>query len=152
MVLVDTSVFIPDSDHLNNVESLLKLPLKIIPSGRPRQRAVSEAQDDSDSDFNFTDVLRELRTELDVRKREEAKLEKEIAAALAEGSAAGFEQSRTFAMAVSKLNNSLLVVESDAKQLATSLATISRLADNISGKVVDQFSLAKQDVVKGFCT
>lgn len=38
-------------------------------------------------------------------------------------------------MAVSRLNNAMLVVETDAKQLASSLRTISRLADNISGKV-----------------
>lgn len=47
----------------------------------------------------------------------------------------GGEQSRAFGMAVSRLNNAMLVVEADTKQLAASLRTISRLADNISSKV-----------------
>ncbi|KHJ83647.1 hypothetical protein OESDEN_16652, partial [Oesophagostomum dentatum] len=50
-------------------------------------------------------------------------------------------------MAVSRLNNAMLVVEADAKQLAASLRTISRLADNISGKV-SALDVAKTRVVE----
>ncbi|PIO63143.1 hypothetical protein TELCIR_15273 [Teladorsagia circumcincta] len=50
-------------------------------------------------------------------------------------------------MAVSRLNNAMLVVETDTKQLAASLRTISRLADNISGKV-SALDVAKTRVVE----
>lgn len=50
-------------------------------------------------------------------------------------------------MAISRLNNSMMVVESDAKQLASSLATISRLADTISGRV-SALDVAKTRVVE----
>lgn len=42
---------------------------------------------------------------------------------------------RTFNLAVTRFNNQMALVESDAKQLANSLKMISGLADNISGKV-----------------
>jgi methyl-accepting chemotaxis protein len=47
----------------------------------------------------------------------------------------GGDISRTFNMAVTRLNNQMTLIESDAKQLANSLHMISGLADNISGKV-----------------
>ncbi|KJH51384.1 hypothetical protein DICVIV_02398 [Dictyocaulus viviparus] len=50
-------------------------------------------------------------------------------------------------MAVSRLNNAMLVVEGDSKQLASSLRTISRLADNISSKV-SALDVAKTRVVE----
>ncbi|RCN30230.1 hypothetical protein ANCCAN_23996 [Ancylostoma caninum] len=50
-------------------------------------------------------------------------------------------------MAVSRLNNAMLVVEADTKQLAASLRTISRLADNISSKV-SALDVAKTRVVE----
>uniref|UniRef100_A0A183FUI2 Conserved oligomeric Golgi complex subunit 4 n=1 Tax=Heligmosomoides polygyrus TaxID=6339 RepID=A0A183FUI2_HELPZ len=86
---------------------------------------------------------------LDVKRREEERLQKEIADVLAEcaSGTSGDHQSRAFGMAVSRLNNAMLVVETDAKQLASSLRTISRLADNISGKV-SALDVAKTRVVE----
>ncbi|VDO44948.1 unnamed protein product [Haemonchus placei] len=93
--------------------------------------------------------MHELRVELDVKRREEERLQKEIADILTEcaSGSAGDHQSRAFGMAVSRLNNAMLVVETDTKQLAASLRTISRLADNISGKV-SALDVAKTRVVE----
>ncbi|CAJ0592013.1 unnamed protein product [Cylicocyclus nassatus] len=81
--------------------------------------------------INILIILQELRVELDVKRGEEERLQRKIADLLKEcasGSSAS-EQSRAFGMSVSRF-----VVKADANQLAASLRTISRLADNISGK------------------
>ncbi|VDM69454.1 unnamed protein product, partial [Strongylus vulgaris] len=126
-----------------------------VPAGRPRRRRldknktepVREEVDEDDQYIN--NILQELRVELDVKRREEERLQREIADVLTEcaSGSTGGEQSRAFGMAVSRLNNAMLVVEADAKQLASSLRTISRLADNISGKV-SALDVAKTRVVE----
>ncbi|VDM49512.1 unnamed protein product [Toxocara canis] len=55
----------------------------------------------------------------------------------------GADVARSFNLAVTRFNNQMALVESDAKQLASSLKMISGLADNISGKV------STLDVAKG---
>uniref|UniRef100_A0A0K0CXD4 Conserved oligomeric Golgi complex subunit 4 n=1 Tax=Angiostrongylus cantonensis TaxID=6313 RepID=A0A0K0CXD4_ANGCA len=98
-----------------------------------------------EDDLYISKQLQELRVELDVKRREEERLQKEIADVLNE--CASGDQSRAFGMAVSRLNNAMLVVEGDSKQLASSLRTISRLADNISSKV-SALDIAKTRVVE----
>ncbi|VDL71274.1 unnamed protein product [Nippostrongylus brasiliensis] len=105
--------------------------------------------DSAEDELYINNLLQELRVELDVKRREEERLQKEIAEVLTEcaSGSAGDHQSRAFGMAVSRLNNAMLVIETDTKQLAASLRTISRLADNISGKV-SALDIAKTRVVE----
>ncbi|EPB67281.1 hypothetical protein ANCCEY_13625 [Ancylostoma ceylanicum] len=135
-----------------------KKTLTTVPSGRPRHGKRSDKDKDSaeaakeevDEDAEYINgILQELRVELDVKRREEERLQKEIADVLTEcaSGSSGGEQSRAFGMAVSRLNNAMLVVEADTKQLAASLRTISRLADNISSKV-SALDVAKTRVVE----
>ncbi|CAI2347178.1 unnamed protein product [Caenorhabditis sp. 36 PRJEB53466] len=58
----------------------------------------------------------------------------------------GGEQNRSFGLAVTRLNNHMLVVENSAKQLTSSLKNISSLADTISGRV-SALDMAKTRVV-----
>ena len=51
------------------------------------------------------------------------------------------EQSRSVGLAVSRLNNNLLLVESSAKDLSSELTTIASLANNISEKVIFFFKV-----------
>ncbi|VDM58995.1 unnamed protein product [Angiostrongylus costaricensis] len=116
-----------------------------------------------EDDLYISKQLQELRVELDVKRREEERnflilryffeliksfdllsmlyisLQSVIFTSLG-------DQSRAFGMAVSRLNNAMLVVEGDSKQLASSLRTISRLADNISSKFSFIFIGAGQSV------
>ncbi|PIO63361.1 hypothetical protein TELCIR_15040 [Teladorsagia circumcincta] len=143
-------------DFLSSADAILKKTLTSVPAGRPRRgaggnnkrkQALSEGSDEDD--LYISNILQELRVELDVKRREEERLQKEIADVLTEcaSGSAGDHQSRAFGMAVSRLNNAMLVVETDTKQLAASLRTISRLADNISGKV-SALDVAKTRVVE----
>ncbi|KIH59184.1 hypothetical protein ANCDUO_10597 [Ancylostoma duodenale] len=135
-----------------------KKTLTTVPSGRPRhgkrldkdKDRTEAAKEEIDEDGEYINgILQELRVELDVKRREEERLQKEIADVLTEcaSGSSGGEQSRAFGMAVSRLNNAMLVVEADTKQLAASLRTISRLADNISSKV-SALDVAKTRVVE----
>ncbi|RCN43691.1 hypothetical protein ANCCAN_10335 [Ancylostoma caninum] len=145
-------------DFLTSADLILKKTLTTVPSGRPRHgkrldkdKDRSEAaKEEVDEDAEYINgILQELRVELDVKRREEERLQKEIADVLTEcaSGSSGGEQSRAFGMAVSRLNNAMLVVEADTKQLAASLRTISRLADNISSKV-SALDVAKTRVVE----
>ncbi|VDK52585.1 unnamed protein product [Cylicostephanus goldi] len=142
-------------DFLSSADLILKKTLTTVPSGRPRRRRSSKVKDEpnkeevDEDDQYISNILQELRVELDVKRREEERLQREIADVLTEcaSGSSGGEQSRAFGMAVSRLNNAMLVVEADAKQLAASLRTISRLADNISGKV-SALDVAKTRVVE----
>uniref|UniRef100_A0A7I4Y1Z1 Conserved oligomeric Golgi complex subunit 4 n=1 Tax=Haemonchus contortus TaxID=6289 RepID=A0A7I4Y1Z1_HAECO len=144
-------------DFLTSADAILKKTLTTIPAGRPRRGACNEnkkqqqasSEGSTDDDLHISNLLHELRVELDVKRREEERLQKEIADILTEcaSGSAGDHQSRAFGMAVSRLNNAMLVVETDTKQLAASLRTISRLADNISGKV-SALDVAKTRVVE----
>lgn len=143
-------------DFLTSADAILKKTLTSIPAGRPRRGAAtadkpkqSLCEEDAEDEQYISNLLHELRVELDVKRREEERLQKEIADVLAEcaSGTSGDHQSRAFGMAVSRLNNAMLVVETDAKQLASSLRTISRLADNISGKV-SALDVAKTRVVE----
>uniref|UniRef100_A0A1I7XTL7 Conserved oligomeric Golgi complex subunit 4 n=1 Tax=Heterorhabditis bacteriophora TaxID=37862 RepID=A0A1I7XTL7_HETBA len=140
--------------------------IKSVPPGRPRQKLAQETNLEKENgsnlyyneEVNFDSILHDLRTELDVKRREEKKLQKEITNILSESHIDGSEQSRSFSLAVSRLNNAMLLVEADAKQLASSLCTISRLADNISGKVHNIFCTVSwmycltQDHLLGVCS
>ncbi|ETN70496.1 hypothetical protein NECAME_04919 [Necator americanus] len=135
-------------------ELLFQKTLTTVPAGRPRSSADKARQENlgreaDEDDHHIDSILQQLRVELDVKRREEERLQKEIAGVLVECASgnSGGEQSRAFGMAVSRLNNAMLVVEADAKQLAASLRTISRLADNISGKV-SALDVAKTRVVE----
>ncbi|EYC19489.1 hypothetical protein Y032_0024g891 [Ancylostoma ceylanicum] len=145
-------------DFLTSADLILKKTLTTVPSGRPRHGKRSDKDKDNaeapkeevDEDAEYINgILQELRVELDVKRREEERLQKEIADVLTEcaSGSSGGEQSRAFGMAVSRLNNAMLVVEADTKQLAASLRTISRLADNISSKV-SALDVAKTRVVE----
>lgn len=98
-----------------------------------------------DLQFDFTEILEELRNELALKRKEEESIEKNIAEVLQKASinSGGKDIIRSFNLAVTRLNNQMTLVESDAKQLANSLKIISGLADNISGKV------STLDVAKG---
>ncbi|KAK6732187.1 hypothetical protein RB195_016520 [Necator americanus] len=141
-------------DFLTSADLILKKTLTTVPAGRPRSSADKARQENlgreaDEDDHHIDSILQQLRVELDVKRREEERLQKEIAGVLVECASgnSGGEQSRAFGMAVSRLNNAMLVVEADAKQLAASLRTISRLADNISGKV-SALDVAKTRVVE----
>ncbi|KAE9420850.1 hypothetical protein Angca_007198 [Angiostrongylus cantonensis] len=142
------------SDHIANgldlltaADTILKRTVTTIPAGRPRrcQGVKKDHLEPDEDDLYISKQLQELRVELDVKRREEERLQKEIADVLNE--CASGDQSRAFGMAVSRLNNAMLVVEGDSKQLASSLRTISRLADNISSKV-SALDIAKTRVVE----
>lgn len=128
-------------------DTILKKTVTTIPAGRPRhsEHVKKEQLETNEDELYISKLLQELRVELDVKRREEERLQKEIADVLSE-SASG-DQSRAFGMAVSRLNNAMLVVEGDSKQLAGSLRTISRLADSISSKV-SALDVAKTRVVE----
>lgn len=96
--------------------------------------------------FDFTRKIRELRLELEIKKREEERIEKDIAIILEENTIDGGEQNRSFGLAVTRLNNHMLVVENSAKQLTSALKNISVLADTISGRV-SALDVAKTRVV-----
>ncbi|CAD6190186.1 unnamed protein product [Caenorhabditis auriculariae] len=139
-------------NYLTNADNILKKSLRPIPAGRKRASArvlpkKDEKNEDDEFNIDFSSELKELRSELDMRRREEDRLQKEIAEILAETTIDGGEQSRSFGLAVSRLNNSMLMVENDSKQLAASLKTISTLADTISGRV-SALDVAKTRVVE----
>ncbi|WKX95988.1 hypothetical protein Q1695_012444 [Nippostrongylus brasiliensis] len=153
----DNSVYTPNGlGFLSSADVILKKTVTPIPAGRPRRTARAEKKsgrvrddDSAEDELYINNLLQELRVELDVKRREEERLQKEIAEVLTEcaSGSAGDHQSRAFGMAVSRLNNAMLVIETDTKQLAASLRTISRLADNISGKV-SALDIAKTRVVE----
>ncbi|CAB3404713.1 unnamed protein product [Caenorhabditis bovis] len=111
------------------------------PSGRKniaRLRANSHDQnlnDDDELSIDFSKKIRELRLELEIKKCEEERIEKDIAIILEENTMDGGEQNRSFGLALTRLNNKMLVVENSAKQLTHSLKNVSTLADTISGRV-----------------
>ncbi|PAV57245.1 hypothetical protein WR25_07745 [Diploscapter pachys] len=106
-----------------------------VPSGRPHsQRVHLTKSTPAQEDDHLSAMLRDLRSELDIKKREEKILQAEISAILSQASVAP-EQSRSVGLAVSRLNNNLLLVESSAKDLSSELTTIASLANNISEKV-----------------
>ncbi|KAJ1358591.1 hypothetical protein KIN20_017061 [Parelaphostrongylus tenuis] len=134
-------------DFLTTADTILKKTVTIVPAGRPRrgEHVKKDQPEANEDDLYITKQLQELRVELDIKRREEERLQKEIADVLNE--CASGDQSRAFGMAVSRLNNAMLVVEGDSKQLAGSLRTISRLADSISSKV-SALDVAKTRVVE----
>lgn len=143
-------------NFLTSADAALKKTLASIPAGPPRRniscgrkRKESVDIEASDDDKYISSILQDLRVELDVKRREEERLQKEIADVLSEctSGSSGDQQSRVFGMAVSRLNNAMLVVETDTKELAARLRTISRLADNISSKV-STLDVAKTRVVE----
>ncbi|VDN60209.1 unnamed protein product [Dracunculus medinensis] len=99
--------------------------------------------------FDFGDLLSELRSELSSKRLEEEKILKNIDEILEKTIAnnGGTDISRPFNFAVTRLNNQMTLVESDAKQLANKLKMISGLADNISSKV-STLDIAKSRVVE----
>ncbi|CAI5442038.1 unnamed protein product [Caenorhabditis angaria] len=112
-----------------------------VPSGRKNKlsrKVLAENQNENEDQneiFDFSRKIRELRLELEIRKREEERIEKDISIIIEENSGDGGEQNRTFGLAVTRLNNNMLVVENSAKQLTNTLKNISLLADTISGRV-----------------
>ncbi|EGT38727.1 CBN-COGC-4 protein [Caenorhabditis brenneri] len=124
-----------------------------VPAGRKNgSRIASEGKDKNPSkepaekQFDFSRKIRELRLELEIKKREEERIEKDIAIILEENTIDGGEQNRSFGLAVTRLNNHMLVVENSAKQLTSALKNISSLADTISGRV-SALDVAKTRVV-----
>ncbi|VDK43066.1 unnamed protein product [Anisakis simplex] len=95
--------------------------------------------------FDFTDMLSELRSELALKRSEEERITCNMEEVIqkASVSSGGVDVSRSFNLAITRFNNQMALVESDAKQLANNLKMISGLADNISGKV------SSLDVAKG---
>ncbi|CAJ0941825.1 unnamed protein product, partial [Mesorhabditis belari] len=84
---------------------------------------------------NFSERIAQLRSELDLKHREEARLIKEINDKMSQTNSGSVDLNRAFGLAVSRLNNALLLVETDTKQLANTLKVNSKLADSISSKV-----------------
>uniref|UniRef100_A0A8R1DHJ0 Conserved oligomeric Golgi complex subunit 4 n=1 Tax=Caenorhabditis japonica TaxID=281687 RepID=A0A8R1DHJ0_CAEJA len=123
-----------------------------VPAGRKngaRKETKSEKpakNDEFEFDFDFTRKLKELRLELEIKKREEERIEKDIAIILEENTIDGGEQNRSFGLAVTRLNNHMLLAENSAKQLTSALKNISSLADTISGRV-SALDMAKTRVV-----
>lgn len=120
-----------------------------VPAGRKngkRNSKTDQVEAKDDKEFDFTRKIRELRLELEIKKREEERIEKDIAIILEENTIDGGEQNRSFGLAVTRLNNHMLVVENSAKQLTSALKNISSLADTISGRV-SALDVAKTRVV-----
>lgn len=121
-----------------------------VPAGRKNgaRRAPEEKKAEApvEKQFDFSRKIRELRLELEIKKREEERIEKDIAIILEENTIDGGEQNRSFGLAVTRLNNHMLVVENSAKQLTSALKNISSLADTISGRV-SALDVAKTRVV-----
>ncbi|CAJ0582449.1 unnamed protein product, partial [Mesorhabditis spiculigera] len=119
-----------------------------IPQGKPRKAAaVDNLEDDDPFGLDLNSLLSSLRSDLDLKRREEVRLHKEVAAKMEQSNSSGLDSSRSFGLAVSRLNNSLLLVERDGKQLANNLKVISKLADNISSRV-STLDMAKTRVVE----
>uniref|UniRef100_A0A915CIL2 Conserved oligomeric Golgi complex subunit 4 n=2 Tax=Parascaris TaxID=6254 RepID=A0A915CIL2_PARUN len=112
-----------------------------VPLGRMRPKP----ERPPDLQFDFQEMLADLRRELSAKRSEEAKIMRNMDEMIQKASASsgGADVTRTFNLAVTRFNNQMALVESDAKQLANSLKMISGLADNISGKV------STLDVTKG---
>ncbi|KAF1768115.1 hypothetical protein GCK72_008076 [Caenorhabditis remanei] len=121
-----------------------------VPAGRKNGARIAQKTEKSDEkeekQFDFSRKIRELRLELEIKKREEERIEKDIAIILEENTIDGGEQNRSFGLAVTRLNNHMLVVENSAKQLTSALKNISSLADTISGRV-SALDVAKTRVV-----
>ncbi|CCD71792.1 Conserved oligomeric Golgi complex subunit 4 [Caenorhabditis elegans] len=118
-----------------------------LPAGRKNGvRHGEKPEKVGEKQFDFTRKIRELRLELEIKKREEERIEKDIAIILEENTIDGGEQNRSFGLAVTRLNNHMLVVENSAKQLTSALKNISVLADTISGRV-SALDVAKTRVV-----
>uniref|UniRef100_A0A1I7UGB6 Conserved oligomeric Golgi complex subunit 4 n=1 Tax=Caenorhabditis tropicalis TaxID=1561998 RepID=A0A1I7UGB6_9PELO len=121
-----------------------------VPAGRKngvRNAAVEKRTEElPEKQFDFSRKIRELRLELEIKKREEERIEKDIAIILEENTIDGGEQNRSFGLAVTRFNNQMLVVENSAKQLTSALKNISALADTISGRV-SALDVAKTRVV-----
>ncbi|KAK6030042.1 hypothetical protein OSTOST_03836, partial [Ostertagia ostertagi] len=77
-------------DFLSSADAILKKTLTSVPAGRPRRGAGGDKQkqalseDSVEDDLYISNVLQELRVELDVKRREEERLQKEIADVLTE--------------------------------------------------------------------
>uniref|UniRef100_A0A158R5M8 Conserved oligomeric Golgi complex subunit 4 n=1 Tax=Syphacia muris TaxID=451379 RepID=A0A158R5M8_9BILA len=132
-----------DMDFVNGC-NLLKKKVEI-PKGKLR----AKPEKLPNLKFDFTNALKELRKEIDLKRKEEEGIVKEIGEALEKASidSGGMDVIRSFNLAVTRLNNQMTLVESDAKQLANNLKIISGLADNISGKVCT-LDIAKGRVVE----
>ncbi|CAD5213158.1 unnamed protein product [Bursaphelenchus okinawaensis] len=87
--------------------------------------------------FNFGQELAELRAELEITKQKEDRLleevQREIDTAIGPGGAEKFLKS--FDQSIARVCSLNECMKSDAKQLNSSLHTVSTLADNISKKV-----------------
>lgn len=124
-----------------------------VPTGRKNgaRNAIGSSKDEkpavvAEKEFDFSRKIRELRLELEIKKKEEERIEKDIAIILEENTIDGGEQNRSFGLAVTRLNNHMLLVENSAKQLTVALKNISSLADTISGRV-SALDVAKTRVV-----
>lgn len=127
--------------------------LSSVPAGRKNsaRNAIAASTDEKpavakEKQFDFSRKIRELRLELEIKKREEERIEKDIAIILEENTIDGGEQNRSFGFAVTRLNNQMLLIENSAKQLTSALKNISSLADTISGRV-SALDVAKTRVV-----
>uniref|UniRef100_A0A914DWB9 Conserved oligomeric Golgi complex subunit 4 n=2 Tax=Acrobeloides nanus TaxID=290746 RepID=A0A914DWB9_9BILA len=123
----------------------IKRPLVWEPTNHIPSNQKSKNEDEED----FSDLLTDLRSELQTARDAEERILKDIQNELGRTGAAIGDKDvmHTFDLALSRLNNQIECVEIDSRQLANNLRVVSGLAEKISSKV-SALDVAKSRVVE----